>query len=125
MISIFTTPGVTFFTIGAKLLYGPPVRDTGFSSTGIVAVMAETLVLLASEWLTASAEPATRAAPPKARQTSQTLNSVDISPCAKSNCYPGGGFLISVALIVFCLYLFERRVRDRNLSRALHFCKDG
>ena len=32
--------------------------------------------------------------------------------------------LRSVALIVFCLYLFERRGRDRNLSRALHFCKD-
>ena len=48
----------------------------------------------------------------------------------------GGGFvggldgmtvdtlLISLASIVFCLYLFERRDCDRNLSRALHFCKD-
>ena len=34
--TILTTPGATFFTIGAKLVYGPPSRGTGFSSSGHV-----------------------------------------------------------------------------------------
>ena len=87
------------------------MRDTGLSSTGTEAIVAEVLVLLMSEWVTASAEPATRAAPHKARQTSQMLNSVDI-------------FLISVVFIVYCLlYVFEGRDRDGNLSRALYFVR--
>src|ERR1017187_618836 len=48
--TIFTTPGATFFTIGAKLVEGPAARGRGLSSTSTLAEADVALGLAVSVW---------------------------------------------------------------------------